>query len=415
MAENETSADQLPTQAARDRAQQIKASVNSLFRHCEEAQNPVLAFSRACSKIGYLARDGVRGDLFHLESALNEHKHALLAHRYKQPEEARKHITQRDRDLRSFGAAVRRELTHPRQPPPTPELRARIHVNLDAGQWSRARSDLEILSQRTDIGPPLQPVDAYARSWNLSEEHHKLLQDRVDTCNAAARSLDQRLAAPARDASDGGSPGDGRRAPAGKGHESLSTPELHEHIQGSLTRGSWSQAVAGIDALMRRGDNDRELRGLSTYERSDRLDPTFAKYLQDRIEGCNAAVELKQSAPQCHALTLRQRYEREAAVVPEWRINLSDRMVPCRDKGVSPSAELQRTPTTTIGDPHRAPTNLVHAQNAPQRASSAHALAPARESTGRSSPQPGVTSRAVQDLPARGVRLQPSKDRGLDR
>jgi hypothetical protein len=412
MAENEKSPDQLPTQAARERAQQIKASVNSLFRHCEKADNPVLAFSRACSKVGYLARDGVRRDLFHLESALNEHKHALLAHRYKQPDEARKHITQRDRDLRSFGAAVRRELTHPTQPPPTPELRERIHLNLDAGQWSRARSDLDLLSQRADIGPPLQPVDAYA-SRNLSEEHHKLLQDRIDTCNATARSLDQRPA-PARDASDGGSPGDGRRAPAGNGRESLSTPELHAHIQGSLTRGSWSQGVAGIDALMRRGDNDRELRGLSTYERSDRLDPTFAKYLQDRIEGCNATVELKQSAPQCHALTLGQRYEREAAVLPEWRINLSDRMVPCRDKGVGPSADIQRTPTTTIDDPHRAPTNLVHAQNAPQRASSAHALAPA-ESTVRSSPQPGVTSRSVQDSPATGVQLQPSKDRGLDR
>ncbi len=197
MADNENSTEQQPTTAASRREDGVKASVASLFRHCSQSKNPVLAFSRACSKVGYLARDGVRGQLFYLTSALNEQKHALLSERLGAPDQARVHVDQRNADLHSLALAVRREIAHPRQPPSTPELRQRIHDNLDAGHWSRARADLEQLSKRPDIGRKLPNLSAYPQSALLHEEHYQLLQDRIDGCNAAA--LTRRSPAPDRD------------------------------------------------------------------------------------------------------------------------------------------------------------------------------------------------------------------------
>jgi hypothetical protein len=105
-------------QAPRQRALR---SVESLFRHCDKAQNPVLAYSRACSKVGYLARDAVRSELHYLVSALNERKHAWSMQRCGQPEQAKQHARACGEDLRSFLKAVRVE--RQRLPTPAPELR----------------------------------------------------------------------------------------------------------------------------------------------------------------------------------------------------------------------------------------------------------------------------------------------------
>lgn len=107
-------------QARRERAFR---SVESLFRHCDKAKNPVLTYSRACSKVGYLARDGVRSELHYLESALNERKHAWSMQRFGQPDRAKEHARACGEDLRSFLKAVRVKLSRQRLPLPTPELR----------------------------------------------------------------------------------------------------------------------------------------------------------------------------------------------------------------------------------------------------------------------------------------------------
>lgn len=113
--------------------------IEHMFLTCHRAKRPVLAFSRACSKIGWLARNettnrfdynarplwtaplhGVhkvrfvttasaeRADLHYLESALNEQKHGLLAQACDRPTEAAKHFNACDRDLASFERAVKR-------------------------------------------------------------------------------------------------------------------------------------------------------------------------------------------------------------------------------------------------------------------------------------------------------------------
>lgn len=103
-----------PTAATRE--QRIRVNVESLFRHCESSKNPVLAYSRACSKVGYLARDGVRSELHYLESALNERKHGLAMERLGHPEKAKEHNGNCGRDLRSFQRAIRVELNRPDAP-----------------------------------------------------------------------------------------------------------------------------------------------------------------------------------------------------------------------------------------------------------------------------------------------------------
>jgi hypothetical protein len=177
-----------PAMGASDREQAVRTSVASLFRHCSDNENPPLAFSRACSKIGYLARDGVRSDFHHLESALNEQKHALLMQRIGNTVKASEHAQERDQHLRSFGTAVRRSLAYPKAPPSTPELRARIHCNLEAGQWNRARLDLDELARRPDIGRPLPDVGEYPRASNLSPQQFAALQERTVRCNANAHT-----------------------------------------------------------------------------------------------------------------------------------------------------------------------------------------------------------------------------------
>lgn len=182
---------------ASDREQALKASVASLFRHCAASENPPLAFSRASSKIGYLARDGVRTELHYLEAALNEHKHVLLQRRIGNTVQASEHAKERDQHLRSFGTAVQRSLVYPKDPPSTPALRARIHCNLEAGQWNRARLDLEELARRPDIGRPLADVGDYSRAWNLSPQQFAALQELTARCNANAYTQNlQRPVAP---------------------------------------------------------------------------------------------------------------------------------------------------------------------------------------------------------------------------
>lgn len=191
-----------PTALAR-RERDVMHSVESLFRRCDQADNPALAYSRACSKVGYLARDGVRSELHYLESALNERKHALVMERCGQPEKAKEHHRDCGRDLRSFQRAVRAEIAHPRPPLSTPKLRDRIHDNLEAGQWTRAGRDLDDLMRRPDIGKPLPALDTYSRSGNLDERQFAAMQSRIEQCNVIALERDRTLGArrPAADRS----------------------------------------------------------------------------------------------------------------------------------------------------------------------------------------------------------------------
>jgi hypothetical protein len=106
------------------REHEIGNTGRSLFRRCETSENPVLAYSRACSKVGYLARDGERTELHYLESALNERKLALVMERFGQPEKAREHNQNCGRDFRAFQRAIRTELgratdTQERSPEPS--------------------------------------------------------------------------------------------------------------------------------------------------------------------------------------------------------------------------------------------------------------------------------------------------------
>ena len=171
---------------ADERANAVRASVQSLFRHCAESQNPVLAFSKACSKIGYLARDGVRSELHYLEAALNEQKHAIISRRHGDPSTCRQHTTECAQSLVAFMGAVRRGLDRPRDPPKTLELTARIERNLEAGQWVRASKDLDELARRSDFRQPLPRLDSYPRAHLLRGEIYQALERRIERCNAAA-------------------------------------------------------------------------------------------------------------------------------------------------------------------------------------------------------------------------------------
>lgn len=84
----------------------IKERVERLFWTCNLTKNPVLTFSRACSKVGYLARTKDRHVLHSLESALNEQKHGILADRFGQRERASRHYAVRDLELAAFHRAV---------------------------------------------------------------------------------------------------------------------------------------------------------------------------------------------------------------------------------------------------------------------------------------------------------------------
>lgn len=94
-----------------------RASVRRLFEACHRARNPVLAFSRACSKVGWLARNGSVGELAErgnrhvwltLEGALNEARHALLAARLGDPDDAAIHLRVCNGELRAFERALER-------------------------------------------------------------------------------------------------------------------------------------------------------------------------------------------------------------------------------------------------------------------------------------------------------------------
>ena len=83
--------------------------ISSLFDLCHASRNPVLAFSKATSKVGRLARSSAaHGHLHYLESALNEHKHAALMSRLGNGQEATKHQADAARDLESFARAAAR-------------------------------------------------------------------------------------------------------------------------------------------------------------------------------------------------------------------------------------------------------------------------------------------------------------------
>jgi hypothetical protein len=93
-----------------------RASVRRLFEACHRSRNPVLAFSRACSKVGWLARHGTVGQLaargeqhalLILEGALNETKHALIAARLGKADAAI-HLRTCNGELRAFERALRR-------------------------------------------------------------------------------------------------------------------------------------------------------------------------------------------------------------------------------------------------------------------------------------------------------------------
>lgn len=84
-------------------------SMTKLFRFCESSKSPVLSFSRACSKVGFLARSSAdRGDLFYVMSALNEEKHAIVAGWCGHAQLAERHRAERDQYLAAFDRAMDR-------------------------------------------------------------------------------------------------------------------------------------------------------------------------------------------------------------------------------------------------------------------------------------------------------------------
>lgn len=94
-----------------------RPSVLRLFEACHRSRNPVLAFSRACSKVGWLARHGSVGELaargerhllLTLEGALNEQKHALLAARLGNVTGVAIHLGVCNGELRAFERALGR-------------------------------------------------------------------------------------------------------------------------------------------------------------------------------------------------------------------------------------------------------------------------------------------------------------------
>ena len=94
-----------------------RPSVRRLFEACHRSRNPVLAFSRACSKVGWLARYGSVGELaargeqhalLILEGALNEQKHALIAARLGNVDAAAIHLRVCNGELRAFERALGR-------------------------------------------------------------------------------------------------------------------------------------------------------------------------------------------------------------------------------------------------------------------------------------------------------------------
>ena len=80
----------------------------AIFKVCERHPQPHRAFSRACSKVGHLARCG-RPVLHHLESALSEQTHMLLMIAFGYPERALEHGNARDEQLAMYRRAASRE------------------------------------------------------------------------------------------------------------------------------------------------------------------------------------------------------------------------------------------------------------------------------------------------------------------
>ena len=181
---------------ANERERVAHASVHSLMQHCMKSRNPALTLSRACSKVGYLAGDGVRDNLFHVASALNEQKHAMLMKRYNDPDAARQHTSECARELVSFMRGVRRELQNPQERVPTTALTNRIQRNLQNGQWARAEKDLSDLATRSDQKTQLPRLDAYSRAGLLRVETFEHVDTLIERCNGNVRAIE-----PSRDAS----------------------------------------------------------------------------------------------------------------------------------------------------------------------------------------------------------------------
>jgi hypothetical protein len=174
-----------------ERERSARASVHSLFQHCMESRNPALTLSRACSKVGYLAGDGVRGNLFHVASALNEQKHAMIVKRHGDPDGARRHTSTCAQELVSFMRGVRQELENPQERLPTPALTQRIQTNLENGQWVRAEKDLGDLAARSDQKDRLPRLDTYGKSGLIREETFDAVDKLIERCNGNVRCIAQ--------------------------------------------------------------------------------------------------------------------------------------------------------------------------------------------------------------------------------
>jgi len=93
-----------------------------------------------------------------------------------------------------------------------------LHRNLDVGQWSRARSDLDELTQRADLDRRLPELDKYSQSWNLDEQRFAAIQGRIEQCNAMAlercRALGGQRAPSEPGTPNGATPSSTSRTPA---------------------------------------------------------------------------------------------------------------------------------------------------------------------------------------------------------
>jgi len=207
-----------------ERERAARESVHSLISHCMDSPRPVLTLSRACSKVSYLAGDGVRDNLFHVASALNEQKHAALMKGLGDPGASRQHSNACVQELLSFMRGVRRELHNPPEVLPTAALTERIQRNLQNGQWVRAEKDLGDLATRSDQQSRLPRLDTYSRSELLRVETFEHLDKLIEHCNGKVRAID-----PSRDA-----PVPGERSSAEPSlHGRASAAPLPRHAQPS--------------------------------------------------------------------------------------------------------------------------------------------------------------------------------------
>jgi hypothetical protein len=89
--------------------QQIQTRITRALLRLAAAEHPVLAFHRACRKVGYMARHG-RPVLFPLESALNElkHAHSLRTFNGHSTPASERHTIDAERDLQLFVARMAR-------------------------------------------------------------------------------------------------------------------------------------------------------------------------------------------------------------------------------------------------------------------------------------------------------------------